>query len=113
MAMYRFPNSDGVIRRFADVEITNLITGAAKSAFSLSVATLRGVHPPTVSRLSERAYYIVEGSLMFTVATEKFKVGAGDAVLVPKGATHAMEGTAQYVVVNAPPFDAAAEDAAS
>lgn len=110
--MHYFPKTGGTIRGFAGVEINNLITGAAGTELSLSVATLRGEHPPTMTRLSDRAYYVIEGDVSFTVGTETFQASAGDAVLVPKGTGHAMEGSGQYVVVNTPPFDPEAEEAA-
>lgn len=109
--MYHFPSSAGTERNFADVTIRNLITGT-DHPLSLAFASLTGTHPQSMSKLSDRAYYIVDGGAKFDVGPDSFEVGPGDAVYVPKRTHHAMTGNIRYVVVNTPPYDPAAEDTA-
>lgn len=42
---------------------------------------------------TEEVYYILEGSGRMTVGAETREVGAGDAVYIPRGATHTLENT--------------------
>jgi mannose-6-phosphate isomerase-like protein (cupin superfamily) len=111
--VYHFPQSSGTVRDSGGVKMLNLITRAQGAALSLASAELDGAHPASVSQVSDRVYYIIEGEARFEVGVEAFSATAGDAVLVPKQTTHEFEGTAKYLVVNVPPYDPAAEESGS
>jgi mannose-6-phosphate isomerase-like protein (cupin superfamily) len=74
-------------------------------AFDVAKASLDGVHPPVVNRISDRAYFFLEGSAMVRVGDQEFDAGRGDLVVVRAGEVHALEGSAEYLIVTAPPFD--------
>ncbi|MEV0702017.1 cupin domain-containing protein [Saccharopolyspora sp. NPDC050389] len=108
---YYFPGAEGVERSFSGVTIRNIIAGPERTV-SVAAVNLDGVHPPSISKLSDRAYYIIHGEVEVTVGSETFVASSGDAVFVPKATRHSLVGKAEYVVVNVPPFDPSAEEAA-
>jgi mannose-6-phosphate isomerase-like protein (cupin superfamily) len=89
--------------------VKDLITSEQSSVFSLASVSVRGEHPPSENDLCDRAYYIINGSARISVGRETYSVSSGDAVMIPKGTTHAVSGDVDYVVINVPPFDPAHE----
>jgi mannose-6-phosphate isomerase-like protein (cupin superfamily) len=55
--------------------------------------------------LSDRVYYLLEGSGEFQVGTDPVeRVDSGDLVLIPKGVPYAFSGDMVYLVINVPAF---------
>lgn len=96
---------DAVVRGGGNIEVRNYITKELSGSFSLAVATLDGVHPPTMNTESDRAYFIVEGEATVEVGDAVEVLQAGDAVYIPKNTRHSIRGQVKYIVINAPPFN--------
>ena len=77
--------------------------------FDMVGATLNGDHPTLVNDVSDRAYYILDGSGIVCAGNECFPVEAGDAVQIAKGTAHSIKGTLRYLIITSPPFDPANE----
>jgi mannose-6-phosphate isomerase-like protein (cupin superfamily) len=88
-----------------DTTFTDLITSGMGAVLSIARVKVNGIHPPSVSGLSDRAYFILQGSARAHVGDDQFDVGAGDAIYIPKSAVHSITGQVEYVVINVPPFD--------
>jgi mannose-6-phosphate isomerase-like protein (cupin superfamily) len=74
-------------------------------AFDVAKASLDGVHPPVVNRISDRAYFFLKGSATVRVDDQEFDASPGDLVVIHAGEVHALRGSAEYLIVTAPPFD--------
>jgi mannose-6-phosphate isomerase-like protein (cupin superfamily) len=71
---------------------TFVVTGAESngSMFALDCLVGAGGGPPPHRHLAEdELFYIVEGSIEFTMGGETRTVGAGESVFVPRGSEHA------------------------
>jgi mannose-6-phosphate isomerase-like protein (cupin superfamily) len=90
---------------FGDTTIKDLITSGIGAPMSVAHVKVDGVHPPSVSSLSDRAFVILHGSARIRLDNKEFDVESGDAVYIPKGTIHAITGSIEYMVVNVPPFD--------
>jgi mannose-6-phosphate isomerase-like protein (cupin superfamily) len=72
---------------------------------SLAVIELKGKHGKIKSTLSDRFYYVLEGSGKFIVDNSVEEVKAGDAVIIPKNTPYDIIGNFKILVVHTPPFD--------
>ncbi len=74
----------------------------------LSVTWVRlwGHHDRVVNRISDRAYYIIEGEARFQVGDDApiEAANAGDFVFIPRDVPYEFEGTMRYVVMNGPAY---------
>jgi mannose-6-phosphate isomerase-like protein (cupin superfamily) len=96
-------------RRVDDaLTITPLFDGK-DFAFDVAKATLSGNHPTVVNRVSDRAYYFLEGTATVSVNNDNYAAKPGDLVIIKAGSPHSVRGTAKYLVITAPPFDPANE----
>jgi len=78
---------------------------------SLVAAELDGPHPLRVNRRSEKFYFITDGAASIVVSDQDYFLKKGDAIRVPIGAWHSMNGhKAQFVIVASPPFEASDEE---
>lgn len=100
------------IRKTENMEVANYITRESSNNFSLAVVNLQGRHPKVRNRTSDRGYFILEGGATVVVADKTAEVSAGDAVFIPAGTWHSIEGKVKYVAVNSPPFDPTLEELA-
>lgn len=100
---------DAKVRSFADVIVRNYITKEHCNELSVAVATLSGTHPESRSNRSTRAYYIIAGSGTISVSGVEYEVEKGDAILVPRGELHSLQGTLTYALINTPAFDPSQE----
>ena len=103
---------DAQVRSFGDVTVKNYITSQLCPELSIALGTVAGIHPESRSSRSTRAYYITQGSGVVSVAGVQYEVTAGDAVLIPCGAVHSIQGHLTYVLVNAPAYDPSQEQRA-
>lgn len=72
---------------------------------SVTWVKIWGHHKKMVCDISDRAYYIIEGSGQFQVGDDApGQVEAGDFVFVPKGAPYVFDGDMTYLVMNGPAF---------
>ena len=94
-------------------------TGGAEQSSSLALVTAPAgsAHPVAWSKRSDKYYYVLSGSLRFTLDAETVMLDAGDFCLVRRGRHFSYENVgavaAQLVLVHTPSFDLAAEVFAS
>ena len=72
---------------------------------SITWVKIWGYHKKLVCHVSDRAYYIIEGTGEFNV--EGYPTGMvnkGDHVFIPKGVPYDFEGHMTYLVINSPAF---------
>jgi len=93
------------IREAGNMSISNYVTKETSKGFSLAVVALRGLHGKVRSSVSDRGYYILQGRANVFVGDESSEVSVGDAVFIPAGTWHAIEGDVKYCVINSPAFD--------
>ena len=67
-----------------------------------------GSHGVRKSTLSDRAYYVLEGTGTFLVDEEKTPVVAGDVIIVPKNTWYDFVGEMKLFLVHAPAYDSKA-----
>ena len=71
--------------------------------FDLVIADVDGDHGQHVNKLSDRAYFILEGSGIVIAGEGKYDVAALDVVYIPKGTTHGISGKLRVAIITAPP----------
>ncbi len=87
-----------------NLQITDLLSDKEFS-FDCVVAVLSGPHPLVLNKVSDRAYYFLEGSATVTVGGSVYDVEAEDLVKIPAGTPHGLKGKTKYLVITSPPFD--------
>jgi mannose-6-phosphate isomerase-like protein (cupin superfamily) len=85
------------------LQITDLFDGK-EFAFDFVIGILNGAHPPTINRVSDRVYYVMDGEGCATVGDQTHIVGPGDLVVIKAGTPHSISGDLRYVIVTSPPF---------
>jgi mannose-6-phosphate isomerase-like protein (cupin superfamily) len=96
-------------RVYSSLSIVDLFDGNA-FPFDFVIAELRGDHPRTINRRSDKAYYILEGTGHVTVGFDTYDIAPSDLVLIKAGVPHSISGTLKYAIVMSPPFDPHYED---
>lgn len=86
------------------VELWNYLTAESGTSISVAYAELNGVHPESVSEMTDRCYMFVSGEAAMHVGDEEYHVSAGDVVYVLRGKKHSLRGSASYFVINNPPY---------
>ena len=78
---------------------------------SVTWARLWGHHDRVVNEISDRVYYIIEGTARFQVGdnTPIETVAAGDFVLIPQHVPYEFEGEMRYIVMNGPAYRTASD----
>jgi hypothetical protein len=82
---------------------------ATEGASSVSVTwvSIDGRHQELASLRSARLYYVLSGDLNFVLAGRgPTALRTGGLLVIPKGCPYYLEGTATYLVVNTPAFEA-------
>lgn len=94
-----------VLRRVVNIE---------EHTADLSVTWVRlwGHHDRVVNHISDRAYYVIEGTARFQVGdgTPIESVSAGDFVFIPRKTPYEFEGDMVYVVMNGPAYRADSDE---
>lgn len=73
--------------------------------FDLVIAQINGNHPKIKNFVSQRVYFILEGSATVKVEKNEFVVNKNDLVFIEKGQTHTIKGNAKYLIITTPPFE--------
>lgn len=103
-------NDDSVTPRRVDDALTIVpLFDGTNFSFDVAKAVLSGSHPPVVNRISDRVYYFLEGEATVTIGDKEHNASSGDLAVIKAGTQHAVDGTAKYLVITAPPFDPANE----
>lgn len=84
--------------------IWNYMTPDTPTSISVSYAELRGLHPESINKNSDRCYIFIKGTAKVWVEEESYQVSEGDVVYVGRGKRHSLEGEATYYVINNPPY---------
>jgi mannose-6-phosphate isomerase-like protein (cupin superfamily) len=99
--------SEGAVtpRRVDEALLITPLFDGQDFAFDMAKANLNGVHPPVVNRVSDRVYFFLKGTAKVTVDNREFDASVGDLVAIHAGQVHALEGSAEYLIITSPPFD--------
>lgn len=97
-------------RRVDDALVITPLFDGREFSFDVAKATLSGDHPTVVNRISDRVYYILDGTPAVYVNDEEYSAKPGDVIVIKAGSPHSIKGSAKYLVITAPPFDPANED---
>ena len=74
-------------------------------AISVTEVEISGEHRRLRTNSILRTYYLVKGSLEFTIDGESgIKMQAGDVLTLQKNCDYSLKGTAKYLVINTPAF---------
>jgi mannose-6-phosphate isomerase-like protein (cupin superfamily) len=77
------------------------------SSISVTWVSIDGRHQELASRRSARLYYVLGGDLTFVLDGRRpTALAAGELLVIPKGCPYYLEGTATYLVLNTPAFEA-------
>lgn len=72
---------------------------------SITWVEIWGHHQRMVCDVSDRPYYIIEGTGVFQLGEdEPFPVSGGDLIFVPRGVPYEFSGQMTYLVMNGPAF---------
>jgi mannose-6-phosphate isomerase-like protein (cupin superfamily) len=63
-----------------------------------------GRHRRLRTRRSTRLYVVLDGALTVSDDDGPVSVAAGEVATIPRGVAYALEGSATYLVINAPAF---------
>jgi mannose-6-phosphate isomerase-like protein (cupin superfamily) len=91
------PDNCAVVRPIVQAE-------EAGSSMSLTWVSINGRHRELASRRSARTYYVLSGSLAFSLTGATEALGPGDVLVIPRGCRYYLEGTGTYLVINTPAF---------
>ena len=82
------------------------------SDLSVTWVRLWGHHDRVVNHISDRAYYVIEGSARFQVGDNApvEDVAAGDFVFIPRDVPYEFEGEMLYIVMNGPAYRADSDE---
>jgi mannose-6-phosphate isomerase-like protein (cupin superfamily) len=86
----------------ASMVIKDLFT-EQDAPFDLVIADVDGDHGTHVNKLSDRVYFVLEGSGIVIAGDNKFEVVPLDVVSIPKGTAHSISGKLRVVIITAPP----------
>jgi len=74
-------------------------------AISVTEVEISGEHQRLRTNSILRTYYLVTGSLEFTIDSESgINMHAGDVLTLKEGCEYSLKGTAKYLVINTPAF---------
>jgi uncharacterized cupin superfamily protein len=77
------------------------------SSTSVTWVSIHGRHRRLASLRSARCYYLLSGELVFTFDSgQECNTRAGDTLVIPRNCVYGLEGTATYLVMNTPAFEA-------
>ena len=86
------------------IELWNYLASESGTSISVAYAELNGIHPESVSEMTDRCYIFVSGEATVHVGDEEYHVSASDVVYVQRGEKHSLRGLASYYVINNPPY---------
>lgn len=94
-----------VVKLEESYSVIDYVTRQEAPKFSVAVGRLKGRHWKTMNKASDRAYYIVEGTIKFIFENQTLEAKQGDVVYIRANTPYSMEGTGKAVLINSPPFD--------
>ena len=97
-------SQQSAIRDVGYIKMYNYVTKMDSQTISITMGLLDGDYPETTSETNDRAFYVVAGQGMFTVAGETSLVRPDDVAYVPRGTAYSISGKMKLLIVNSPPF---------
>ena len=85
--------------------IDNYLDKSSNMGYSIVRTHLNGTHPLMKNIISNRTYYIIDGSASFDVDGEKFSLQKGDTLTIPKDTLYKFEGKFDAILISCPAFD--------
>jgi mannose-6-phosphate isomerase-like protein (cupin superfamily) len=91
--------------------ISDYFTKSSYANVSLVTAQLNGPHDSRINKRSTKLYFVTEGTLDVVVDKISYKLFSQDALIIPPGKWHSMEGhDALMLIICVPAFDGADEE---
>lgn len=112
MSVHRSNDSSFFIARDGG-KVMELINPQTCSLDTLSIARVRvepGVRAePHWHERTEEVYYVISGCATAYLDEERFELGAGDALFIPRGSVHNLENRTEhpidYLAISTPAYD--------
>jgi glyoxylate utilization-related uncharacterized protein len=104
-------NENNAPRRIIDssLEILDLFT-SPQQPFDMVVGILNGFHGKFINKLSDKYYYILNGTARVEINNEVFQVHSGDFVRVPANSKHSIDGRLKMLIICSPPYTPSSEE---
>src|SRR5271165_6138535 len=83
--------------------VINDVFTEQKAPFDLVIANVDGDHGKHVNKISDRVYFILEGSGHVVDGDDEYEVAPFDVVFIPKGIVHGISGKLRLAIISAPP----------
>lgn len=92
----------------SSLEILDLFT-ASQQPFDMVVGILNGFHGKFTNNLSEKYYYILNGTARVEIDNVVFQVNSGDLVHIPVASKHSIDGCVKMLIICSPPYNPSSE----
>ena len=98
-------NNDKSVEVEKNYIIDNYLDKTSNMGYSVVRTHLNGKHPLMKNIISNRTYYIIEGSANFEVEDKHFNLKAGDTLTISKDTLYKFEGKFDAILISCPAFD--------
>lgn len=85
--------------------VDNYLDRSANMGYSVVRTHLNGKHPLMKNTLSNRTYYIINGTGTFYVKEKLYKLSQGDTLTISKDTPYKFEGKFDAILISCPAFD--------
>ena len=85
--------------------IDNYLDKSSNLGYSVVRTHLDGKHPLMKNTLSNRTYYIIDGTARFYVGNEQFTLKQGDTLTITKDTLYRFEGKFDAILISCPAFE--------
>lgn len=85
--------------------IDNYLGKSSNLGYSVVRTHLNGKHPLMKNTLSNRTYYIIDGTASFYVGNEQFTIKQGDTLTITKDTLYRFEGKFDAILISCPAFE--------
>ncbi len=85
--------------------IDNYLDKSSNLGYSVVRTHLDGKHPLMKNTLSNRTYYIIDGTASFYVENEQFTIKQGDTLTITKDTLYRFEGKFDAILISCPAFE--------
>jgi quercetin dioxygenase-like cupin family protein len=79
----------GVNANILDLKVSGKDTSGALAIFEQTSISLGRGTPLHIHPLQDEVFYVIEGEYFFNVGTEKYTLGVGDSIFLPRNVPHA------------------------
>ena len=90
--------------QFGVIGVKTLFNTPEMEGFSAAIIELNGTNKETMSKVSNKFYFVIEGRGKFIIDGEEFQVSPGDLVYIPKGIKYYDVGKMKLISLSHPRF---------